>query len=61
MAAPPLLWECVKEKSCFLVKRRNAPIMTKDMQKLETKHCTLKTLGPCVSSPQTTPILLQSQ
>eukprot|EP00403_Amphidinium_massartii_P041170 CAMPEP_0178453812 /NCGR_PEP_ID=MMETSP0689_2-20121128/45008_1 /TAXON_ID=160604 /ORGANISM="Amphidinium massartii, Strain CS-259" /LENGTH=159 /DNA_ID=CAMNT_0020079671 /DNA_START=75 /DNA_END=552 /DNA_ORIENTATION=- len=30
MAAPTLLWECVKEKSCFLVKRKNAPIMTKE-------------------------------
>mmetsp|Transcript_6915 Transcript_6915/g.9464 ORF Transcript_6915/g.9464 Transcript_6915/m.9464 type:complete len:98 (+) Transcript_6915:94-387(+) len=34
MAAPGLLWECVKEKSCFIVKRKNAPIMTKEPSNL---------------------------
>mmetsp|Transcript_3063 Transcript_3063/g.5028 ORF Transcript_3063/g.5028 Transcript_3063/m.5028 type:complete len:145 (-) Transcript_3063:45-479(-) len=30
MAAPGLLWECVKDKSCFLIKRKNTPTMTKE-------------------------------
>lgn len=28
MAAPDLLWECVKNQSCFIQKRKNFPTMT---------------------------------
>mmetsp|Transcript_85511 Transcript_85511/g.135598 ORF Transcript_85511/g.135598 Transcript_85511/m.135598 type:complete len:138 (+) Transcript_85511:79-492(+) len=28
MAAPDLLWECVKNQSCFIKKRKNFPTMT---------------------------------
>ena len=30
MTSPALLWECVKDRSCFLVKSKNMPVMTKE-------------------------------
>eukprot|EP00438_Fugacium_kawagutii_P036005 Skav228971 [mRNA] locus=scaffold671:151563:152895:+ [translate_table: standard] len=30
MAAPDLLWQCVKNQSCFIQKRKNFPVMTSE-------------------------------
>ncbi|CAL1145490.1 unnamed protein product [Cladocopium goreaui] len=30
MVAPDLLWECVKNQSCFIKKRKNFPVMTSE-------------------------------